>query len=135
MLGAGFKTVEQYYAAAGSHQRVHGVRVPLLVIQAEDDPIAPIAGTPFKALHDNPNCILAGMPCRPFAPHLCHTWPCSLCNTRFSACIRVPGLTIRCQHPYMHAPAAKKHDSVDVQAVVGKRHISVMEVCGISADG
>lgn len=52
--------MEQYYAAAGSHQRVHGVKVPLLVIQADDDPIAPIAGTPVKALHDNPNCILAG---------------------------------------------------------------------------
>lgn len=62
MRGAGFKSVEQYYAAAGSHQRVAGVKVPLLVIQAEDDPIAPLAGTPVKALHDNPNCILAGAP-------------------------------------------------------------------------
>jgi predicted alpha/beta-fold hydrolase len=57
---AGFKTVEDYYKAAGSHQRVGGVARPLLVIQAADDPIAPIAGTPREALYANPNCILAG---------------------------------------------------------------------------
>lgn len=59
-MTAGFKTVDDYYKAASSAQRVGDVKVPLLVIQAADDPIAPIAGTPKQALHDNPNCILAG---------------------------------------------------------------------------
>lgn len=49
-----------YYAAGGSYQRVHNVKIPLLVIQAEDDPIAPIRATPKQALLANPNCILAG---------------------------------------------------------------------------
>lgn len=76
--GAGFKSVEQYYAAAGSHQRVAGVKVPLLVIQAEDDPIAPIAGTPVKALHDNPHCILAGaLPAALAAPQAAADCLCS----------------------------------------------------------
>lgn len=57
---AGFDSVEDYYAAGGSHQRVHNVQIPLLCVQAEDDPIAPIRATPVQALHDNPNCILAG---------------------------------------------------------------------------
>jgi hypothetical protein len=52
--------VADYYAAGGSYQRVHNVQIPLLVIQAEDDPIAPIRATPKQALLANPNCILAG---------------------------------------------------------------------------
>lgn len=54
--------MDDYYKAASSAQRVGDVAVPLLVIQAADDPIAPIAGTPTEALRDNPNCILAGTP-------------------------------------------------------------------------
>jgi predicted alpha/beta-fold hydrolase len=60
LFSSGFKTVDEYYRAAGSHQRVGGIKIPLLVVQAEDDPIAPIQGTPMQALYDNPNCILAG---------------------------------------------------------------------------
>ena len=59
-LCAGFDSVADYYAAGGSYQRVPNVQIPLLVIQAEDDPIAPIRATPKQALFDNPNCILAG---------------------------------------------------------------------------
>jgi predicted alpha/beta-fold hydrolase len=58
---ADFDSVEDYYAAGGSHQRVHNVKIPLLVVQAGDDPIAPIAATPEQTLLENPHCILAGV--------------------------------------------------------------------------
>jgi hypothetical protein len=55
----GFPTVDAYYAASGSAARIPGVRIPLLCLQAEDDPIAPSAGIPTAAIAANPHCLLA----------------------------------------------------------------------------
>jgi predicted alpha/beta-fold hydrolase len=66
---ADFDSVEDYYAAGGSHQRVHNVKIPLLVVQAEDDPIAPIVATPEQTLLENPHCILAGVLEKPLSFH------------------------------------------------------------------
>ena len=54
----GWPSVEAYYAGSGSAARVPGVRVPLLCLQAEDDPIAPAAAIPTAALEANPHCVL-----------------------------------------------------------------------------
>lgn len=43
-------TVDDYYQGSSSADVVHQVTVPLLVIQAADDPIAPKEAIPFKAL-------------------------------------------------------------------------------------
>ena len=55
----GFPSVDAYYAASSSALAIPKVRVPLLCLQAEDDPIAPIEGTPRTAIEANPATILA----------------------------------------------------------------------------
>lgn len=55
----GFPSVDAYYAASGSALAIPKVRVPLLCLQAADDPIAPIAGAPVDAIQANPSTILA----------------------------------------------------------------------------
>lgn len=63
----GYKTVDDYYYDASSCRTIKNVQVPLLCIQAEDDPIAPISGTPFADIEANPNCLLV---VTPFGGHL-----------------------------------------------------------------
>lgn len=58
----GFADAAAYYAAAGSAARVPGVAVPLLVVQAADDPIAVERAIPHQALQENPNTILVVTP-------------------------------------------------------------------------
>ncbi|GBG76200.1 hypothetical protein CBR_g21949 [Chara braunii] len=58
----GYRTVEDYYFDASSCRSVPYVRIPLLCVQAQDDPIAPARGIPRKALSANPNCILVVTP-------------------------------------------------------------------------
>ena len=58
----GFPTVDAYYEASGSAARVPAVAVPLLCVQAEDDPIALIEATPVEALRANPHCVLVTTP-------------------------------------------------------------------------
>jgi hypothetical protein len=55
---AGFNTVADYYAASSSSLSVPQVAIPLLCLQADDDPIAPKEAIPTDALLANPNCIL-----------------------------------------------------------------------------
>jgi predicted alpha/beta-fold hydrolase len=55
----GFESVDAYYRASGSAARVGGVSIPLLCLQAEDDPIAPAAAIPRAGLAANPHCVLA----------------------------------------------------------------------------
>ena len=55
----GFDSVDAYYAAASSARAVPRVAVPLLCLQAADDPIAPAAGIPRDALDANPATLLA----------------------------------------------------------------------------
>lgn len=47
-----------YYAASSSSLSVPQVAIPLLCLQADDDPIAPKEAIPTDALLANPNCIL-----------------------------------------------------------------------------
>jgi len=58
----GWPSVDAYYAGSSSSLSVPNVAVPLLVIQAEDDPIAPVEAIPTDALRQNPNCILVVTP-------------------------------------------------------------------------
>lgn len=54
--------MDAYYAGSSSALSIPAVAVPLLCIQAADDPIAPEAAIPYKAIEENHNCILAVTP-------------------------------------------------------------------------
>jgi predicted alpha/beta-fold hydrolase len=54
--------VDAYYAGSSSAKRIPNVAVPLLCIQAANDPIAPAAAIPCDAIKTNPNCVLAVTP-------------------------------------------------------------------------
>ena len=54
----GFSSVDAYYEASGSKRKIADVRVPLLCIQAKDDPIASIEAIPRKEIASNENVIL-----------------------------------------------------------------------------
>ncbi|KAM7255813.1 hypothetical protein ACFE04_011554 [Oxalis oulophora] len=58
----GFKSVDEYYASSSSSDSIKNVRVPLLCIQAENDPIAPSTGIPRQDIKENPNCMLIVTP-------------------------------------------------------------------------
>lgn len=58
----GWPSVDAYYAGSSSSDSIPDVRIPLLVIQAEDDPIAPLGAVPRAALAANPRCVLALTP-------------------------------------------------------------------------
>ena len=55
----GYSTVEEYYNDATSNKHVVNVGVPLLCLNAEDDPFAPLSGIPREKCKENPNVILA----------------------------------------------------------------------------
>lgn len=54
--------VDAYYAGSSSSLSIPNVRVPLLIIQAADDPIAPKEAVPFEAIAANPQCLLVMTP-------------------------------------------------------------------------
>ncbi|KAL9439678.1 hypothetical protein AB3S75_025189 [Citrus x aurantiifolia] len=54
----GFKSVDDYYSNSSSSDSVKHVRIPLLCIQAQNDPIAPSRGIPREDIKANPNCLL-----------------------------------------------------------------------------
>lgn len=58
----GWPSVDAYYQGSGSYLMIPHVHVPLLCVQAEDDPIAPARAIPYEALQQNPNCILTVTP-------------------------------------------------------------------------
>ncbi|GKV38826.1 hypothetical protein SLEP1_g46693 [Rubroshorea leprosula] len=58
----GFKSVDDYYSNSCSSDSIKHVQIPLLCIQAANDPIAPISGTPFHDIKENPNCMLIVTP-------------------------------------------------------------------------
>ena len=55
----GWPSVDHYYAGSSSAQRIGGVQVPLLCLQALDDPIAPAAAIPRAEMKRNGNVVLA----------------------------------------------------------------------------
>ncbi|KAK1382268.1 Embryogenesis-associated protein EMB8 [Heracleum sosnowskyi] len=58
----GFKSVDDYYSYSSSSKVIKNVRIPLLCIQAENDPIAPSRGIPYEDIKGNPNCLLIVTP-------------------------------------------------------------------------
>ncbi|KAL2610814.1 hypothetical protein R1flu_022506 [Riccia fluitans] len=58
----GFNTVDEYYDYSSSSRSIKDVRIPLLCVQAKDDPIAPAAGIPRADIEANKNCALVVTP-------------------------------------------------------------------------
>lgn len=58
----GWPSVDAYYAGSSSADSLKHISLPLLCIQAADDPIAPYKAIPFKELDARDNCILAVTP-------------------------------------------------------------------------
>ncbi|XP_010426624.1 PREDICTED: embryogenesis-associated protein EMB8-like [Camelina sativa] len=58
----GFKSVDEYYSKSSSSKVIKHVRIPLLCIQAANDPIAPERGIPRDDIKANPNCMLIVTP-------------------------------------------------------------------------
>ncbi|KAL0016101.1 hypothetical protein SO802_003170 [Lithocarpus litseifolius] len=58
----GFKSVDDYYSNSSSSDTIKHVRIPLLCIQAANDPIAPSRGIPREDIKENPNCLLIVTP-------------------------------------------------------------------------
>jgi predicted alpha/beta-fold hydrolase len=58
----GFKSVDEYYSKSSSSKAIKHVRIPLLCIQAANDPIAPERGIPRDDIKANPNCVLIVTP-------------------------------------------------------------------------
>ncbi|XP_050268866.1 embryogenesis-associated protein EMB8-like [Quercus robur] len=58
----GFKSVDDYYSNSNSSDSVKHVGIPLLCIQAANDPVAPARGIPREDIKENPNCLLIVTP-------------------------------------------------------------------------
>ena len=54
----GFPSVDDYYDASSSRRKIGDVAVPLLVVQAADDPIAVHDAVPRDEIKNNPNVLL-----------------------------------------------------------------------------
>ncbi|XWS09803.1 hypothetical protein CRYUN_Cryun39dG0020600 [Craigia yunnanensis] len=61
-VSLGFKSVDDYYSDSCSCHVIQHVQIPLLCIQAANDPVAPIEGTPREDIKGNPNCMLIVTP-------------------------------------------------------------------------
>lgn len=61
-ISFGWDSVDQYYAQSSSSLSVPFVKVPLLVVQSHDDPIAPSHAIPFDDLEANEKCLLVMTP-------------------------------------------------------------------------
>ncbi|CAD6250076.1 unnamed protein product [Miscanthus lutarioriparius] len=58
----GFKSVDDYYSNSSSSDSIKNVCIPLLCIQADNDPIAPSRGIPRDDIKANKNCLLIVTP-------------------------------------------------------------------------
>ncbi|KAJ3680114.1 hypothetical protein LUZ60_016392 [Juncus effusus] len=58
----GFKSVDDYYYNSSSSRSIKNVSIPLLCIQAGNDPIAPSRGIPREDIKENENCVLIVTP-------------------------------------------------------------------------
>ncbi|CAA2984086.1 Hypothetical predicted protein [Olea europaea subsp. europaea] len=58
----GFTSVDDYYSNSSSSDSIKNVSIPLLCIQAANDPIAPSRGIPREDIKENPNCLLIVTP-------------------------------------------------------------------------
>lgn len=74
IIVAGYGSVEEYYSAASCARVLHRVAVPLLCINALDDPLCPPHAIPIEELKTNPHILLA---CSKFGGHVAwleHSW-------------------------------------------------------------
>lgn len=62
ILHAGFPSVDAYYAGSSSALSIPNVAIPLLCVQADNDPIAPKEAIPYDAIAANPNTALVVTP-------------------------------------------------------------------------
>lgn len=58
----GFKSADDYYSNSSSSDSIKHVRIPLLCIQADNDPIAPSRGIPREDIKENPQVMLIVTP-------------------------------------------------------------------------
>ncbi|XP_022159893.1 embryogenesis-associated protein EMB8 [Momordica charantia] len=58
----GFNSVDEYYSKSSSSKFIKDVKIPLLCIQAANDPIAPDRAIPREDIKENPNCLLIVTP-------------------------------------------------------------------------
>eukprot|EP00474_Spongospora_subterranea_P009800 CRZ10258.1 hypothetical protein [Spongospora subterranea] len=58
----GFRDIKHYYDECSTDTRLHLVQVPLLCINAADDPICPAHGVPVDAFNENENLFLTVVP-------------------------------------------------------------------------
>ncbi|GAX78860.1 hypothetical protein CEUSTIGMA_g6298.t1 [Chlamydomonas eustigma] len=68
----GWESVDAYYAGSSSSLSIPHLKIPVLFLQALDDPIAPKEAIPYKDLAANKNCVLV---CSLTGGHL--GWVCS----------------------------------------------------------
>lgn len=54
--------MDDYYKGSGSYLAIPKVKIPLLCVQALDDPIAVNRAIPREAIKANPNCMLVTTP-------------------------------------------------------------------------
>jgi predicted alpha/beta-fold hydrolase len=57
-LAAGFKNVDDYYLRASSLRVIQNIRIPTLIIHAEDDPFIPFGPLRDPAFYENPYILL-----------------------------------------------------------------------------
>ncbi|KAL4352574.1 hypothetical protein GQ457_06G038230 [Hibiscus cannabinus] len=58
----GFKSLDEYYYKASSFHSIKHVQIPLLCIQAANDPISPARAIPREEIEANRNCLLIVTP-------------------------------------------------------------------------
>lgn len=58
----GFKSLDEYYYKASCFHSIKHVQVPLLCIQAANDPISPVRAIPREEIEANRNCLLIVTP-------------------------------------------------------------------------
>lgn len=59
---SGWESVDEYYRGSSSAIQIDRIRIPLLCVQAADDPIALEKSIPKKAILENEHCALVVTP-------------------------------------------------------------------------
>eukprot|EP00831_Metopus_contortus_P012647 TRINITY_DN15094_c0_g1_i4.p1 TRINITY_DN15094_c0_g1~~TRINITY_DN15094_c0_g1_i4.p1 ORF type:complete len:130 (-),score=24.96 TRINITY_DN15094_c0_g1_i4:46-435(-) len=59
----GFGTADMYYRCISIGQKIHDLKIPMLSINALDDPLVPVETLPYDDALVNKNYILATHPC------------------------------------------------------------------------
>jgi len=59
----GYASNQEYYVDASSSRYIHKVKIPLLAMNAVDDPVSPLDGVPVESCKKNPNLIFVLTSC------------------------------------------------------------------------